>query len=409
MAVGDVRRSLAACMQCGACAGVCPMTGLHGFNVRRLAKRAYMGWAERSLREDVWLCLLCARCYEECPRGIDLPEVMVELRQEAVERRLAPWVVDLSRRNLLRRGNPLGVRAGELAGWAADLGVPKSSPRLFYAGFYALADHLESLVRLTLKLGPRARRAAAILQRLGLSGLAGVAMRGVGWSSRQTLRRYLLALPKLGLEVSYLYEEEPWAGTELHTFGLLQDFAEHAKRVHASLRERGVEEIVTPDPIAAATFRELYPKYVDGFSIEVKTVVEALAGRKVEFRAPVEVEAVFHDPCWLARYLKVVEEPRSLLASIPGLKLREAVRNRQSAVCCGAGGLEVIEPSLAEEVAAKSARNLLSSGASLMVSACPICTFMLKLGVERLRRERRAGAAVEVLDLGDLLWKALGW
>jgi len=400
--VGDILQSLATCMQCGACAGVCPMTGLHGFNVRRLARRAYMGWAEPSLKEDVWLCLLCARCYEECPRGVNLPEVIVELRHEAARRGLTPSVVELSRRNLLELGNPLGVKAGELMDWAIDLNIPKSSPRLFYAGFYTLADHLESLVKLMLRAGPAARGAAALLQRLGLGGLVKAAMRGVGRSSRQILRKYLLALPKLGLEVSYLYEEEPWAGTELHTFGFLEDFADYAKRVHASLRDKGVKEIVTPDPIAAATFRVLYPKFVEGFSIEVKTVVEALAGGKVEFKAPVEAEAVFHDPCLLARHLKVVEEPRSLLASIPGLKLREAVRNRQAAICCGAGGLEVVEPRLAREVAVKSVRNLLSSNASLVASACPICTFMLKLGVERLN------AAVEVLDLGDLLWRALG-
>ncbi|RLF13597.1 MAG: hypothetical protein DRJ97_07775 [Thermoprotei archaeon] len=401
----DVMEKLAVCMQCGACVGSCPVTGLNEFNVRRLARRAYLGWAgQEVLKEEVWLCLLCARCYENCPRGINLPEVMVRLRQQAVKQGLVPRTVSLTRSNLSKYGNPAGVEAKELMEWASDLNVPKSGDRLFYAGFYLLADHIESMVRSMLRVGIKADRvaaAAALLQRVGLGGLVKAAMKGVGLSYRQTLKRYLLTLPKLGLEVSYLYDEEPWVGTELHTYGFLEDFAEHAKRVYALLKERGIKEIVTPDPIAAVTFKKLYPEYVDGFSIEVKTVVEALAEKKPEFKAPVEAKVVFHDPCMLARYLRVVEEPRTLLTSIPGLDLNEPVRNKQFTVCCGAGGLEVVNPSLAREVAVKSVQNLLSTNASLVVSACPMCTMMLKLGVEKL------GAKAEVVDLGDILWKAL--
>ncbi|RLF10119.1 MAG: hypothetical protein DRJ98_06845 [Thermoprotei archaeon] len=405
----DVISSLSVCMQCGACVGSCPVTGLNNFNVRRLARRAYFGWTGQDvLKNDVWLCLLCARCHENCPQGINLPEVMVTLRQQAVKVGATPRMITLMKSNLSKYGNPVGVEAKELISLVNEVNLPKSGERLFYAGFYLLADHIESMVKSMLRAGVKVDKvatAAAILQRVGLGGLLKAAMRGVGQSYRETLKKYLLLLPKLGVEVSYLYEEEPWVGAELHTYGLLDEFAEHAKRVSSFLKERGVKEIITPDPISAMAFKKLYPEFVDGFSVEVKTFIEVVAEKaskaSLELKNPVGAKAVFHDPCMLSRYLKVIDEPRVALSSVPSLNLVEPIRNKQYTVCCGAGGLEVINPSLAREVSVKSVQNLLSASPDLVVSACPMCTMMLKLGVEKL------GAKVEVIDVGDLLWNSI--
>lgn len=45
----------------------------------------------------------------------------------------------------------------------------------------------------------------------------------------------------------------------------------------------------------------------------------------------------YHDPCYLARYSKVVLAPRSVLAAV-GAELVEMPRNGANTYCCGAGG-----------------------------------------------------------------------
>jgi Fe-S oxidoreductase len=47
---------------------------------------------------------------------------------------------------------------------------------------------------------------------------------------------------------------------------------------------------------------------------------------------------IYHDPCYLSRGVGVIEEPREVLTSIPGLKLLEFDRHGLNSRCCGSGG-----------------------------------------------------------------------
>src|SRR5207245_7291977 len=46
----------------------------------------------------------------------------------------------------------------------------------------------------------------------------------------------------------------------------------------------------------------------------------------------------FHDSCYLGRYNGILEAPRNVARSVPGLRVVELPRNRARGLCCGGGG-----------------------------------------------------------------------
>jgi heterodisulfide reductase subunit C len=70
------------CMQCGTCAGSCPMSEHMAFSVRKVMHLAKLGLVE--ILEDLnscWSCASCHTCTVRCPREIDIARVMDALRQ----------------------------------------------------------------------------------------------------------------------------------------------------------------------------------------------------------------------------------------------------------------------------------------------------------------------------------------
>lgn len=70
------------CIQCGTCAGSCPMSGHMEFSIRKVMHVAKLGFTA-ALEElnTAWTCASCHNCTVRCPRGIDVARVMEALRQ----------------------------------------------------------------------------------------------------------------------------------------------------------------------------------------------------------------------------------------------------------------------------------------------------------------------------------------
>ena len=74
-----------ACINCGTCSGSCPSGRRTAIRTRSIIRRALMG--DESVLEDVdiWLCSTCYYCYERCPRNIPVTDMIIKLRNIAVE------------------------------------------------------------------------------------------------------------------------------------------------------------------------------------------------------------------------------------------------------------------------------------------------------------------------------------
>lgn len=317
--------------------------------------------------------------------------------------------------NIIFKQNVLGVSKEAGTKWAEDLDLPKEGQTVFFAGCgYQYSAGLESMMSLIRKMDRSPVGAelpmglASFQKKMGID-LAGVYRKlsvGDSASNGQPLRDAVMVLRNLGIEFGYLADDEPCCGGLLHYIGLQNEFAQNARRVYNELKSHGVKRIIGIVPSCTYTMRNLIPKYIEGYDLEVKhfseVVLEGIQSRELRF--PREVKVTYHDPCQLARYLGLTAEPRQILKAIKGIELVETDwTNGEWATCCGGGGgFEAVFPELSEILAVNRTKELVETGAQIIVTHCPGCILQLKGGLKKLKID-----GVEVLDLAQIVAMAM--
>ncbi len=80
-----VGEKLPTCIQCGICAGSCPVSHEMDYTPRQLVRLIQLGLKQEVLNSNtIWLCTTCFSCSVRCPRGIRPTELMETLRPIAV-------------------------------------------------------------------------------------------------------------------------------------------------------------------------------------------------------------------------------------------------------------------------------------------------------------------------------------
>jgi NADPH-dependent glutamate synthase beta subunit-like oxidoreductase len=69
------------CEQCGRCSSACPITGVNGFNIRRLVRHVELDLIDEIAASTMpWFCAACGRCEDACPNGIRILDITRTLR-----------------------------------------------------------------------------------------------------------------------------------------------------------------------------------------------------------------------------------------------------------------------------------------------------------------------------------------
>ncbi|NIN53356.1 MAG: hypothetical protein GTO23_09420 [Nitrososphaeria archaeon] len=364
----------------------------------------------------MYYCTTCKQCDIACDTqaaGINPSQKIIEMRRILAEKYKVPIppVINYLCNNISRRGNPFGVSHKKKASWATDLGIPSKGETIFFATcFDPLMGYGELLLERTNsfeKIGLNYKKLVGMFGKLQKVGLDQAVFRLSNRNKEYeaSLTHAAKILKKLGIEFSYLGSNEPCCGAPFHTYGLHDKFTEHVKGTYDDLKNLGVKRIITLNPVCSTILSDHYPEVIEGFDIEIQHFTEAVAERleKSGLRPQwgKNTRVVFHDPCYLSRYMKITEEPRKILEHIKGLELVEPSKNRQATACCGAGGLEATHPEEAKAISVKRAKELLETGAEMIVTCCSVCEMMLRTGV------KISGSDVEVVNIADVLWKAI--
>ena len=317
--------------------------------------------------------------------------------------------------NVLSKSNLTGISESK-ALWAKDLGLAQKAEYMFFAGCgYQQMKYVEGMMgalKSAGKWGMSIGKVAGISKVFGKVGIDLTSITARITASKEdpytpVLVSSVNVLRKLGLDVGYMHEEEPCCGSPMHYAGFESDYADHAKKNCEIFKSYGVRKIIGLVPGCTSALKNAYPQYVSGFDIEVHHILEIIAKslkeKTIKLKAKKRVKVVYHDPCQLSRYLQLIDEPRQIIKSIEGVELIEPDPEQRGkwSTCCGGGGLEATHPELSERIGAKRARELVSTGASLVLSNCPACDLQLAKMIKRL------DSNVSVMDLIRFLDEAL--
>ena len=137
---------------------------------------------------------------------------------------------------------------------------------------------------------------------------------------------------------------------------------------------------------------------LERFAHKVKDVSEFLAALgPIAPKGEIPLMATYHDACHLCHAQKIREQPRDLLALVPGLKL---VPLPESEICCGAAGsYNLTEGEMADRLADRKRKNILSTGAGAVIMGNAGCSLQIQAALRQAGSSIWVAHPMEILDL----------
>ncbi len=364
---GDI---LKLCYQCGLCTGACPWNLVRSFIVRRIMHQAQLGLIDFE-DEDMWLCATCRACVEQCPRGVEIIDIMRAMRRAIAEFGLAkvPDSLRIAIKNISGVGNPLGEPTENRVDWAKDLGVKtyaRGTEILYFSCCVSAYD-------------PQVKRVAQATANV---------------------------LKKEGVDFGILGTSEVCCGESVRKAGQEKLFQTLAGSNITAFNEAGVKRIVVTSPHCYDAFKNEYPEFGGNFEVIhfSQYLVELIKEGRLKFTKELNKKVTYHDPCYLGRHNGIYDEPRQVLESIPGLELVEMPDYRENSLCCGGGGGRIwMETKKGERFSDLRLEQALGVGANILAVACPYCT----LNFEDSVLSADKGDVIEVKDIAELVLESI--
>ncbi|MDP8255577.1 MAG: (Fe-S)-binding protein [Candidatus Alcyoniella australis] len=314
----------------------------------------------REVVVNTYKCLTCMLCNTYCEHKIDVPGTMLDARAAAVQMQIIPREVQEYRTSFLEHNNPVGE---DLLSRLRGI-VPKS---LFNAG--AQVGYFASC--------------------------------GNIYNYPNVITDTFKVFEALGIDYVAVHDGQiQCSGYTLNVLGLTKDYKLHAQRVADELQK--YKTVIAADPSDAYELKFRYKEIGVDLAPQVLHISEFLMPffeqNKVPIKTPFPKKVIWHDPCYLGRYLGVYEAPRLILQAICREPVGEFSWNREDSYCCGGGGgMPITNPEISMQIARHRLSEVLESEGKTLVSNCPTCERMFQ----------KADPQVDVRDLVSLIARTL--
>ncbi|QRG68753.1 (Fe-S)-binding protein [Brevibacillus choshinensis] len=325
--------------------------------------------------EELWACTTCRNCEDQCPVANEHVEKIVDMRRFLVlTEGNMPHEATRYFQNIERQSNPWGINRKERIKWREgreDLYIPtvketEEFEYLFFVGSMGSFDN----------------------------------------RSQKIAQAFAKIMNVAGVKFAILGNEERNSGDTARRMGNEFLFQQLCQENIAAFQAYDVKKIVTICPHTYNTFKNEYSEF--GLEAEVYHHTELIwkliqEGRIVPTNEVKEAVA-YHDSCYIGRYNDIYDIPRQILGSVPGVTILEMKRNRQDAMCCGAGGgMMWMEETQGKRVNVERTEQALQLVPTTIGSNCPYCLTMLGDGIKAKEAEEQ----VKALDIAEIVERSL--
>ena len=406
---------IAACVHCGFCLPTCPTFAVLGVEMDSPRGRIHLMktvWEHRlgadspGLEDHISKCLDCRACETACPSGVEYGKLVEGVRSQIVVARPRSPIERLIRiaafEWLLPHPRVLSAFA-TFSIAARRLGIGSLMRATRFGVARRMADLLDLLpdrasatpLAVTTTRGDRRGRVAM---------LQGCVMGSVFGDTNAATAR---VLARNGVEVVATVGQTCCGALHAHA-GERELARDLARRNIAAFGVDAVDAVIVNAAGCGAAMKEYgwllkddptWSVRASAFAAKVKDSTEFLGDLGLSERpGTLDQRVTWDDPCHLLHGQKIREQPRALLAAIPGL---DVVPLEEADWCCGsAGTYNVTQPDLARSILDRKVANILRTGADTVVTANPGCLMQIQSGL------RHAGSNVRVVHLLDLLDEA---
>ena len=328
----------------------------------------------RVQEDTLWACTTCGACQEVCPVFIEHPLKILQMRQNLVlEQEKTPPELQRTYRNIERQSNPWGIGNDQRMDWAKDLDVP------------TIEDHPDP--EYILWVGCAGAFDARII--------------------KQT-RAMVKVLNAAGVDYAVLGHSEACTGDPARRTGNEMLFQALAEQNVETLKSANAKKVVTSCPHCLHTLKHDYPQFGGDFEVVHHTqLIDQLyrAGKLKSDAKDAPVGSItYHDSCYLGRWNREFDAPRSVIEAVGVPNIVEMARNKRHGFCCGAGGGRMfMEEHDGQRVNENRTEEVLATGVDAVAVACPFCNIMLTDGMKQKNVEDK----VEVLDIAELVARSI--
>lgn len=392
----DIDDALANCMKCGNCQAGCPIYSetKKEFSVARgkisLMQAVLSGKLPISEEFDsiMGMCLNCKTCSANCPCGVKADDLILRGRNAAVKARGLHPVKSTVFKLLSNR--PLfnaALRMGGMFGWLTFKDIPDKN-----AVFSRFPVPGMDPNRATAPLASTPLR-SEYPEVIKVAG----AKRRVAFFTGCTINFMYTDIGKATIEVLkengnevVLPGKQHCCGTPVHVAGCFDLANEMAKHNIEVFESYDVDYIVGSCGSCVEALRD-YPKWLKDepewqaraqkLSDKVREISQFLVetGYRTDNLGNINKTVTMHDPCHMIRGLKVTEQPRQVLKSIPGLNFVEMKEHDR---CCGSGGSFCMSHyELSRQINDRKCQNIEATHADYVCASCPSCRMHITDGI----------------------------
>ena len=326
----DYKDEIEKCSKCGKCHEVCPIFQItkNDCAVSRgrfvMLKGVLNGELKinKTIVKYIDMCLKCGKCREFCPSDIDICEILSAAKYEYV----------------------------------------KNS---FYGKFTRLLQSkkvfnkiLHTVEKLTNKTKPL-RNTESKTKLLYFSGCANKIFPNTEKSIKKVLSNY---------DVDLIEKDFDCCGIPFLSSGNIERYNK-AKEHNLKLFDGSYEYIITDCASCESTIKTY------GTDTKIINICHYLAIQNKKFVFPKHLKITFHKPCHM-------ESDAFLKPLLDKCENIEYIQARDYDECCGfSGEFAIHNPKLSVELSTRKARNLLATGADIIITACPACVIGIREGL----------------------------